>query len=253
MYLGIVDGSLTEDNVESYFPQITGITVCHNSKDLVKRSYTSMRKFHPDMPIIIIDGSDPNNPCAAYVRSLASPLTTVCSLGYNIGHGKGMCMGIDKARTPYVLIFDSDIEMLKSPVDDMVTMMDSVTFGIGHLETTDFDGFGKGARKTHIGEEMPYLHPYFQLISVANYLKFHPYVHHGAPCYLTMLDIYKQKLSDRLLKDFPGLGHTAGKDYGWVGKPSPWIQHDVRGTRNIRTKKGLPQIEGNWVQNEGVV
>jgi len=81
----------------------------------MERSYTSIRKFHPDMPIIIIDGSDKDDPCANYVRSLASPLTTVYSLGYNIGHGKGMCMGIDKARTPYALIFDSDIEMLKSP------------------------------------------------------------------------------------------------------------------------------------------
>ena len=253
VYLDIVNGKLTEDNVSTYFPRITGITVCQNTKDLMQRAYESMRRFHPDMPIIIIDGSDISDPCAKYVRGLQSTRTAVVQLRYNIGHGKGMCMGIDAVRTPYALLFDSDIEMLKSPVDAMIAMMEPDTFGVGWIEHTDYDGFGVGARKDHAGESMPYLHPYFQLMDVANYRKYHPYVHHGAPCYLTMLDIYKQGLSDRVLKEFPGLGHTAGKDHGWEGKPREYVRHDVRGTRNVRTKKGLPQIEGNWVRNEALV
>ena len=252
-YMDILSGKLTGETCSAYFPRITGITVCQNTKELTERSYTSVRKLHPDMPIIIIDGSDPKDPCALYAKSLQSNITTVHSLGYNIGHGKGMCMGIDKARTPYALIFDSDIEMLKSPVDGMLGMMEPNTFGVGWIEHTDYDGFGVGARKAHIGESMPYLHPYFQLINIANYHKYHPYVHHGAPCYLTMLDIYKQDLSNKVLKEFPGLGHTSGKDYGWEGKPSQWVRHDVRGTRDARAKKGLPQIEANWVNNQGKV
>jgi len=253
VYVDIAQGKLTEANYQDYFPDITGITVCYNTKDLIERAYTSVRKFHPDMPIIIIDGSDATNPCAQYVKSLESDLTTVISLGYNIGHGRGMHMGINRAKTPYVLIFDSDIEMLKSPVDAMLDIMESDTFGVGWIEHTDYDGYGVGARKDHEAESMPYLHPYFQLINVANYRKYHPYVHHGAPCYLTMLDIYKRGLSDKVLKDFPGLGHSAGKDYGWEGKPREFIRHDVRGTRNMRKKKGLPEIEQGWIKNKELV
>lgn len=253
VYLDIVNESLTESNIASYFPKITGITVCQNTKEFMEKSYTSIRKFHPDMPIIIIDGSDAGNPCATYVKSLQSDLTTVFSLGYNIGHGKGMCMGIDKTRTPYALIFDSDIEMVKSPMDAMLAMMEPDTFGVGYVEKTAPDGFEWGARSAsgevhNKGEPMRMLHPYFQLLNVANYYKFHPYVHHGAPCYLTALDIHKQGLSDRIIKEFPGLGHSSGRGWVWVGEVREYITHHPAGTRNIRVKKGLGEIEGDWVK-----
>ncbi|MFA7283688.1 MAG: glycosyltransferase family A protein, partial [Candidatus Omnitrophota bacterium] len=70
VYLDILSGKLNDANCDTYFPQITGITVCQNTKDLIKRSYESIRKFHPEMPIIIIDGSDSNDPCYIYTRSL---------------------------------------------------------------------------------------------------------------------------------------------------------------------------------------
>ena len=253
VYIDVLNGKLTDETCSTYFPQITGIMVCQNTKELVRTAYTSIRKFHPNMPIIIVDGSDPGDPCAVYVKSLESPLTTVCSLGYNIGHGKGMAMGIDKVRTPYALFFDSDVEMLESPVDGMLDMMEPDTFGVGYMEYTDFDGFGIGARQAHLNERMKYLHPYFQLVKVDNYYKYQPYVHHGAPCYLTMLDIHKRGISDKVLKEFPGLGHSAKSDYGWKGEPRRYVRHDVMGTRSARLKKGLSQIEGNWAKNKGVV
>jgi len=244
IYLDILNRKLTSENHQSYFPsnpRITGITVCQNTKDFMERSYNSIRKFHPDMPIIIIDGSDPGDPCATYVRGLASIITTVISLGYNIGHGRGLCMGIDKAKTPYALIFDSDIEMLKSPVEAMLAMMEEDTFGVGYIEKTGFDGYVYGVHANHVGEGwMPYLHPYFQLINVDNYKKYHRYVHHGAPCFLTMLDIYKKGLSNKILKEFPGLGHS------WEGEPKEYIHHIPRGTRSIRRLRGLPEIELKW-------
>lgn len=251
VYLDILDGKLNDANCNTYFPQITGITVVHNTKELFQRAYESVRKFHPDMPIIIVDGSDKNDPCAGYVRSLKSELTTVLQPGYNIGHGKGMCMGIDHTRTPCALIFDSDIEMLKSPVDDMMEMMEQDTFGVGYTEKTAPDGFEWGARSASgevhdKGEPMKMLHPYFQLLNIAVYRKFHPYVHHGAPCYLTALDIHEQGLSDKIIKEFPGLGHSSGKGWVWEGKPREYIRHDPAGTRSMRRKKGLGEIEGNW-------
>jgi len=229
--------------------EVTGITVCSNTKVLIERAYNSIRKFHPEMPIIIVDGSSPRDPCAFYLLGLWSKKTKIISLGYNIGHGRGMCLGISKAKTKYALIFDSDIEMLKSPVAQMLGMMEENTFGVGYIERkTGQDGYEYGVNKHHKNQEpMPYLHPYFQLINIKNYKKFHPYVHHGAPCYLTMRDIYKRGLSDKILKEFPGLGHSSGQGYNWKGRSREYIQHDCRGTRKDRSQKGLCSIEMGWI------
>lgn len=272
IYLDILNGTLTSENHQSYFPKrhevplgkptlcqrisdITGITVVQDTKDLIECAYNSVRKFHPDMPIVIIDGSAPADPCASYVKSLASDVTTVVSLGYNIGHGRGMCKGIDLVKTPYALMFDSDIEMLKSPVQAMCEMMEEDTFGIGYIEgKTAHDGFEWGwPRHNTPGEWMSYLHPFFQLINIRNYRKFYPYVHHGAPCYLTMLDIHKRGLSDKILKEFPGLGHSSGKGLNWTGMPREHIRHDPGSTSKARTGEAPRGIEGGWVLNAGLV
>lgn len=219
---------------------ITGITVSWKTKSLIEKSYNSFRKFHPDMRIIIIDGSDFDGPCYSYVKSLASEKTEVITVGYNIGHGRGMCIGLYYTLTKYALFFDSDIEMLKSPVPKMMSMMEADTFGVGRIERTGFDGFSYGFKPTHRNEGwMPYLHPYFQLMNIENYKKFYPYIHHGAPCTLTMLDIYKKGLSNRVLKEFPGL--------------DKYIKHEVAGTRKMRKQNGVSEIEGAWELNRGQV
>lgn len=215
------------------FSDITGITVCSNTKDFIEQTYTSVRKFHPDIPIVIIDGSMLGDPCAFYVKKLTSDLTTTISLGYNIGHGRGMCMGIDHTKTKYALIFDSDIKMLRSPVNQMLVMMGDDTFGVGLIVKTGLDGhdYGKKLQHRETGY-MLYLHPYFQLINISNYKKFHPYVHHGAPCYLTMLNIHKQGLSNKIIKEFPNLGN--------------YVKHYGLATRRYRRSRGLKSIGGKW-------
>lgn len=247
VYTDILEGRLSTENCGTYFPKITGVTVCCNTKALMERAYTSVRKFHPDMPMIIVDGSDAGNPCAAYVNSLRSEITTIIQPGYNIGHGKGMCEALSHVKTPYALVFDSDIEMLKSPVDGMLAMVEPDTYGVGYTELTGPDGYEYGAHAHHKGQEaMKMLHPYFQLLCVANYRKFHPYVHHGAPCYKAAWDIHQQGLTDKIVKEFPGLGHSSGKGWVWEGKPREFIRHDTAGTRNDRVAKGQGEIVGDW-------
>jgi len=232
------------------FNSVTGITVCWNTKELIERAYNSVRKFHPDMPIVIIDGSTPGDPCVSYVKGLASDVTTVVSLGYNIGHGRGMCMGIDQAKTKYALIFDSDIEMLKSPVQAMLEMMEEDTFGVGYLEKSGFDGFVYGVHPHHAKQGwMPILHPYFQLIDIRNYKKFYPYVHHGMPPCWTMLDIYKRGLSGKILKQFPGLMNRTPNQVPY----QQFVRHDSNGTGGLRIARGLLHIEGPWEFNHGQV
>jgi len=233
---------------------ITGIMVTYNTKDLVRRAYESVRAFHSTMRIIIVDGSEVGNPCYEYVGSLASEYTDVIQVDYNIGHGRGMCVGIYYTETPYVLLLDSDIEMLRTPVKEMLAMMEKDTFGIGYLEKTGFDGFNYGAKPNHSKEGwMWYLHPYFTLIQLSVYKKFYPFVHHGAPCVWTMLDIHKKGLSKKILKEFLGLGHTNGRGVTWEGKPSLYVKHDTAGTRKYRKSNNLPEIEGVWEKNKGQI
>jgi glycosyltransferase involved in cell wall biosynthesis len=226
---------------------ITALTVVCNTKELIENGVNSFRQFHPDMRLIIVDGSTPDDPCYSYVQTLADKNTTVGQFNYNIGHGRGMVAGISMIKTDFALIFDSDIVFLKSPVEQMLDMMDEDTYGVGYLEKTGFDGFEYGARSWHKKQGyMMMLHPFFHLLQVSEYYKFHPYTHHGAPCFKAARDIHFKGLTSKIIKQFPGLGHTHGKGWSWSAVPGEWILHDTAGTRNDRRKKGLPEIEGNW-------
>jgi hypothetical protein len=221
--------------------------VSHNTQGLLKNAFESVRKFHPDMPLIIIDGSDPADECRAYVRTLASELTTVALADYNIGHGRGMDEAIRMCKTRFALIFDSDIIMIKSPVQEMLDMMESDTYGVGYVEKSAYDGFEYGAKPEHKGQPFMYmLHPFFHLLQVSEYFKFKPYVHHGAPCYQAALDIHLKGLTGKIIKVFPDLGHTHGKGHVWDSIKPVWVIHDTAGTRKDRVRRGKNEIEGTW-------
>lgn len=227
--------------------QVTGIVVSYNTKELMQRAYESVRKFHPNMKIIIVDGSNKNNDCFKYVCSLASAKTRVFHAAKNIGHGRGLCLGIANVETPYFLTFDSDIEMLKSPLQPMLDMFDDNTYGVGYIEKTAFDGHEWGCKPEHFSQgHMRYLHPYFCLIQLKEYQKYKPFIHHGAPAVNTCLDIHRRNLGNKVIKEFDGLGHSSGKGWVWEGKPREFIRHDVAGTRNYRSSIGLEEIEGVW-------
>jgi hypothetical protein len=227
--------------------EVTFICVVYNTLELFRNCYESVRKFHPETMFIIVDGSDPLDPCRKYVESLSSPYTMLMLAQGNIGHGRGMNLAIGQVKTKYALIFDSDIVMVKSPVKQMLAMMEDDTYGVGYLEKTGYDGYEYGAHAHHKNEGyMMMMHPFFHLIQVKNYYKFAPYCHHGAPCWKAALDIHKQGLSEKILKPFPGLGHTSGKGWSWVSVPGEYIKHDTAGTRKDRVRKGKSEIEGAW-------
>ena len=200
------------------------------------------------MSIIIIDGSPDGSDCREYVKSISQGKTYSILPNYNIGHGRGLVAGLSQVKTPYALIFDSDIEMLKSPLSGMLGMMGSDTFGCGWVTEIGTDGYDYGTFQ-HQRKDGPvkYLHPYFQLINIANYKKFIPYCHHGAPCYKTMIDIRRKGLSDKILKHYPGLtGHTSCRGANWIGRPSEYIRHDFGGTRKANKDAGKKEIIGAW-------
>lgn len=226
---------------------ITAVSICSNTKFLIARSYLSLRAFHPEMKVIIVDGSSPESDCYNYVRSLACENTVIYQPGYNIGHGNGMHYALSRCTTKYALIFDSDIVMTKSPVQVMLNKMESDTYGVGWIYDVGLDGFDYGTPGKNHALRIPYIHPYFMLLSVKQYFNFAPFVHHGAPCYKAMIDIYKRGLSGKILKSIPGLtGHTSGEGINWKGQPSEYIQHEFGGTRRANREAGKREIEGAW-------
>jgi hypothetical protein len=227
---------------------MTGITVAYNTQGLLQRAYESVRKFHPKMYMIIVDGSDEADPCYAYANSLRSDITEVHQLRRNIGHGRGMHFALERCNTRTALVFDSDIVMLRSPVAVMQKLINDDVYGVGWVYEVGRDGFDYGTYPHHLQTgAIPYLHPYFMLLNVQQYFKYAPFVHHGAPCYKAMIDLHERGLSKQKLINCPLItGHTGGAGKNWQAMPSDYIQHDFGGTRLANRAKGKREIEGGW-------
>jgi len=209
---------------------ITGVVVTYNTKDMLETCLKSIRTFYPDLKIIIMDGSEQNNPCYEYVRNIEDKNIKPVSLGFNIGHGDGLDRGIKMAETDFVATIDSDIIMKKPPIEEMLKLFEEDTFGVGELQHVNKRGINipSGDKKAIL-----YMHPFFQIINKRIYGNFPPYVHHGAPCILTMIDIHKKKLSGRILKDFP---------------VREYIRHDWEGTRKLDPL----EFKSGWVTYKSV-
>jgi len=166
------------DNNKEYGMQaITAVVVNYNTPDMLKEAIESIRAYYT-FEIIVIDGSEiPVNTDE-----------TVYHFKKNIGHGKGMNIGITLADTDKVLLFDTDIILNEPCIEDMLDKFNEQTYGVGEVN------------KLKGGE--PCLHPYFQIISKKQYLRHIPYVHSGAPTMLTAMDLYSKGESWRL-RHFP--------------------------------------------------
>jgi glycosyltransferase involved in cell wall biosynthesis len=207
--------------------------------------YIAFRKFHPYMPLVIIDNSDPGDPTQLYLNDICSRETLVYRMNKNIGHAKGLNLGISKSKTPYVLIMDSDSEIIKSPVLGMAEMMDKDTYGVGWVTEIGRDGYDFGTWPHH-KEPIKYLHPYFCLINLNWFMKFPPFAHHGAPFYKAAVALHDTKQSWRI-RQLPGLtGHTSGIGANWKGTPSKYVNHPFGGTRAVLKSMGRKEIEGRW-------
>lgn len=227
------------------FNDITALSVVCNTTDYVRKMYRAFRHFHPGMKLLILDNSDKDNDCQMYLNKIASTKTFIYRFNKNMGHGRALNYGISKVSTPFVLIMDSDTQIIKSPVKEMLQMMDRDTYGVGWVTEIGKDGYDFGTWKHHM-KPVRYLHPYFCLISRYWFYEFPPFVHHGAPFYKTMVEIDRQK-KGRMLKQLPGLnGHTEGKGMNWEGTPSEYVLHPFGGTRKVLKEMGKEEIEWPW-------
>jgi len=182
---------------------LTGVVVEYATPDLLKKAIDSIRMFY-DFPIIVINGSK---------EKLDYP--NVVDVGYNIGHGLGMDMGIKMAKTDYVLTFDTDIEMLRPCLKQMLEKMDEDTYAIGkiylennmNIYNNHIESF-KGIGVVRI------VHPSFQIVSKKEYLKYAPYISDGAPTILSYHDLARRKIDKKVLVDFPVLDYIYHRNAG---------------------------------------
>jgi glycosyltransferase involved in cell wall biosynthesis len=221
--LGFTDRVLpfNEEEVGTNLMNITALTVSYNTKDVLQKTIESFREYY-DIPLIVIDGSPEGSECYEYVKDLDCRKV---QFGWNVGHGRGMDIGINLAETKYVVIFDSDIEIIKPPIEDMMKLFKEDTFGVGWLyDVQPFEVYGVNLSRWG---DMPCMVPFFHIINRYNYMKFLPYIHSGAPCVLTMCDIFDKRCEDTMI-DFPI------KEY---------IKHPWRGTRDLFT---TPEEQELW-------
>jgi GT2 family glycosyltransferase len=197
---------------------VTGIIVSYNTPELLKKCYESIRRFYPCMKLIIIDGSDYTNACYSYARSRNPMFNKVVSVGYNIGHGNGMKLAATMVLTEYFVLIDSDVTIDKAGVvETMLSQMSECVYGVGQIMQVDYKGL-------NVEKGIPYLHPHFAMVSKTAYLKFAPFINHGAPLLSTMKHLQD---SDYTLHPFD---------------VSEYITHKCRGTRDINPKHFHPKF-----------
>lgn len=199
---------------------VTAIIVSYNTPDLLQECYMSLRRFYPTMPVIIIDGSTPGNFCQKAATNIGyEENTAVKILGYNIGHGKGLHMGLQLSKTKYALLIDTDVTINCSGViERLLELFTDHTFGVGKVLNVDRHG-------NNVGRGHKYLHPHFALISRGKYFNVRPAINHGAPLLLSMFDL-------------PAHGYNL-IDVTWGDN----VTHHERGTRKLNPKEFHPK---NW-------
>lgn len=184
--------------------------VNYHTPDFLRTAIESIRKFY-DFPIIVINGSE--NP-----EKLDYPNVDVKNVGYNIGHGLGMDMGIKMTETDYVLTFDTDIEMKEPCLELMLEKAEEDTYAIGKIYLKNNTDFYNKHRDVFPNMGIVHIvHPSFQIVNKNEYLKYAPYISDGAPTVLSYHDLARHKKEKEVLINFPVL------DY---------IEHRNAGTRN---------------------
>lgn len=188
---------------------ITFVTVVYNTKELLEKSYNSIKKFYPFDNYLIIDGSDMDNECYWYAESLNANKTEVYHAHRNIGHGSGMHLAMRLIDTQYVVFYDSDIVMNEPCVGEMISKIHtSDVYGIGKVHPVPVTNFTEGTKVKELPnpnneEFVQCLHPAFCVINRKEYHKHAQIISNAAPFVLIWLDMFRKGEDKFLFIDFP--------------------------------------------------
>jgi len=192
-------------------PDNTGIlTVNYNTPDLIMGLYASIRdRLGADYIFNVVDGSDKTGEEAAKLDDIINKDSNskFHKLGYNIHHGPGLDYGIRLINKEYILVTDSDVILTSSKCLDAINRRLNTEdfYGIGNIEYVNYSGFNADENKP---DAIKYLHPRFMLINKKQYLKFPPFIKHGAPCIKAMVKIKDKGLTHMLIE-------SGDREVGW--------------------------------------
>ena len=185
------------------------VSVNYRTPDFIKRLVKSIRRYSKDVPIRIIDGSEPNwYNYNCNLDNLKLPLSfNLERMGYNIHHGPGMDYALKNTKKEWLLFLDSDIE-LKSNIFEF-DIKNNKSF-IGQLCYVNSGGMSPRSNKNINHKLYSYLypHPRCMLVKTEDYFKYRPFKKHGAPCIDTWVDVNNKDVELIDLVDFIELGYV---------------------------------------------
>lgn len=178
---------------------LTMLTVNYNTPNLLERLVSSFRKYY-EHPILVVDGSDDQN--YERIKGLESHNTKIVHFERNVGHGPGICYGIENIETDHVFLVDSDSYFIAHGlVEELQSHIEEDTYGVGWI--MDLPGGVK------------YIHPCCVLINRRVALQWPMPVQDGAPLLKPMAEISRQRKTN-ILKHF--------------GNNPPYFVHEWNGT-----------------------
>lgn len=199
------------------------LTVNYNTPEYLERLLTSFRKFYPNLPYLVIDGSDEKR--YKSIKNFDKRFDVeLVHFNYNIHHGPGMAYGIKKIQTNQILLVDSDMIIHSTGwLEVMERELKESSYGIGDIQKEYY----MTARSVHIpvamsritarsrvvvrNRESPtktlsekiwvdYLHPAFALCNKSVMLKYPDPVKGGAPLIEAMTKISQEGKSEKILQ-----------------------------------------------------
>lgn len=166
---------------------VTVILVNFRTEAFTRRSFETFRAAYPSTPMLLVDNGSGDG-STELIKEIAErdSFAEAILLDTNIFHGPAMHLGIQRAKTKFVFLLDSDTEVTRGGfLEKMLACFaeDPCVYAVGKQGWTNrFGYFPISEEERHTA----YVHPFASLIDRLKYLELAPFVHHGAPCYRNM-------------------------------------------------------------------
>jgi glycosyltransferase involved in cell wall biosynthesis len=173
------------------FP-ITCVIINYQTPDLTKTALTSLRKFYPQVPILLIDNGSKDN-SLEILNKIADgnpDLIKLVANEKNLHHGPAMHQATGLLEDEFILFLDSDCEVMKGGfVEEMLATLkaDSNNYAVGKLIHMNKRGFDVNPSARSI----KYIRPICMSVRKSLYKQLIPFQYHGAPCLKNMIGAEK--------------------------------------------------------------
>jgi hypothetical protein len=162
--------------------KVTALVLFCCTPNLIEVSIGSFRKFYPEMKLIVIDNSGKKRkegpPCTQLLQDYCSKDKNIelHVMSNNLGHGLGMHIGIQKVKTTYTYVFESDTRMDNGGlIEAMLKLASPEVYSVGPTVKVDYKTCSASDAKTSKRRIVRRLWPYASLLSTETYFKFPPW------------------------------------------------------------------------------